>query len=145
MKIDGNYTVNAPRQQVFDTLMSADALRHCLPGCERFEETSEGQYETALRTGVAGIKGTFTGKVSLTDAQPPESYRLSVDGNFSGGFVNGTAEIRLEDQGARTRILYSGDGQVGGPLARVGQRLMAPAAKMVVGQFFKCMEGQIKS
>lgn len=145
MKVDGSYTVNAPQEQVFNTLMSNEAIRHCLPGCEKFEQTGEGTYDTVLRTGVAGIKGTFNGTVSLSNAQPPESYTLSVEGNFSGGFVKGSANINLQEDGGKTKVLYSGNGQVGGPLARVGQRLMAPAAKMLVNQFFKCMESQIKS
>lgn len=145
MKVDGTYTMDAPRQQVFDTLMSDEALRNCLPGCETFEEVAEGQYRAVLKAGLAGIKGTFTGTITLTNAQSPESYDLAVDGNFSGGFVNGEANITLEAEGAQTRVLYNGEGQIGGRLASVGQRLIAPAARRVVGQFFKCMEGQLKS
>lgn len=144
MKVDGAYSMDAPREQIFETLMQPEALRHCLPGCEKFDEVRPGHYETVLKAGIASVRGTFTGSVTLTDQQPPESYTLSVQGAFSGGFVKGTGKITLEDDGGKTRVKYSGDGQVGGPLAGVGQRLMAPAAKMIVGQFFKCMEGQVK-
>ncbi|MEJ7654692.1 MAG: carbon monoxide dehydrogenase subunit G [Chloroflexia bacterium] len=144
MKLDGDYTMDAPRQVVFDTLMNVDALRNCLPGVETFEEVGEGRYKAHLRAGLAGIKGSFTGEIVLADATPPESYTLQVDGDFSGGFVNGAAQIQLVDEGEKTRVHYSGEGQVGGRLASVGQRLIAPAAKRIVGQFFKCMEGQIK-
>lgn len=145
MKVEGVYEIDAPRQVVFDTLMNTAVLPNCLPGCEKFEEVGEGRYETVLRAGLAGIKGTFTGAVTLTDPNPPESYQLSVEGAFSGGFVKGTARIALEENGEKTRVRYTGNGQVSGRLASVGQRLMAPAARTVVGQFFKCMEGQIKS
>jgi carbon monoxide dehydrogenase subunit G len=144
MKVDGSYSMNGPRQQVFDTLSNPAALRQCLPGCEKFDEVGEGRYETVLKAGVAGVRGAFTGSVTLTDQRPPESYTLSVQGTFSGGFVKGVGNITLEEEeGQKTRVKYSGDGQVSGPLASVGQRLMVPAAKMVVNQFFKCMEGQL--
>lgn len=145
MKLTGNYTMKAPRAVVFNTLMSVDALRSCLPGVEKFEHTGDGRYETRLRAGLAGVKGEFAGTITLRDPVPPVSYTLAMDGNFSGGFVSGVGSIRLEDLGAQTRVEYSGDARVSGPLASVGQRLMAPAAKMVVGKFFRCMEAQIES
>lgn len=146
MKVDGNVSMSGPQQAVYDTLSDPDALRQCLPGCEKFDEVSPGRYETVLKAGVAGVKGTFTGTVTLSDANAPESYTLTVEGSFSGGFVKGVGRISLAPDGDdKTKVSYTGDGQVGGPLASVGQRLMVPAAKMVVNQFFRCMDGQLKS
>jgi len=147
MKVDGNVTLSGPQQVVYDTLSDPEALRQCLPGCEKFDEISPGRYETVLKAGVAGIKGTFTGTVTLSDATPPEAYTLTVEGSFSGGFVKGIGKISLapEGDGTKTKVSYLGDGQVGGPLASVGQRLMAPASRMVVNQFFRCMDSQLKS
>jgi uncharacterized protein len=147
MKVDGNVTMNGPQQAVYDTLSDPEALRGCLPGCEKFDEVSPGRYETVLKAGVAGVKGTFTGTVTLSDAVPPQSYTLTVEGTFSGGFVKGVGNISLapEGDGGKTKVTYAGDGQVGGPLASVGQRLMVPAARMVVNQFFRCMDGKLKS
>ncbi len=145
MQINGTYTMNAPRQQVFDTLMNTQAIQNCLPGCQKFESLGGGRYEAALRAGVAGVKGNFTGIITLQNPAPPESYTLLMEGNFSGGFVSGRSQITLEEDGAKTRVSYRGEAQVSGPLAAVGQRLIQPAAKMVVGQFFKCMEAQIKN
>ncbi len=146
MKIDGNVTMNGPQEAVYNTLSDPDALRQCLPGCEKFDEVSPGKYETVLRAGVAGIKGVFTGTVTLSDAKAPEAYTLTVEGSFSGGFVKGVGKINLAaENDTKTKVSYVGDGQVGGPLASVGQRLMAPAAKMVVNQFFRCMDGQLQA
>jgi carbon monoxide dehydrogenase subunit G len=147
MKVDGNVTMSGPQQAVYDTLSDPEVLRQCLPGCEKFDEITPGRYETVLKAGVAGIKGTFVGTVTLSDANPPEAYTLTVEGTFSGGFVKGVGNIKLapDGDGSKTKVTYVGDGQVGGPLASVGQRLMAPAARMVVNQFFRCMDGQWSS
>ena len=147
MKVDGNVTMSGTQQAVYETLSDPAALRQCLPGCEKFDEIAPGRYETVLKAGVAGIKGTFTGTVTLSDAKPPESYTLTVEGTFSGGFVKGVGNIALasDGDGSKTKVTYAGDGQVGGPLASVGQRLMAPGVKMVANQFFRCMEGQVGS
>ena len=145
MKVDGNVTMNGPQQVVYDTLNDPAVLRQCLPGCEKFDETAPGRYDAVLKAGVAGIKGTFTGTVTLSDAVAPSSYTLTVEGTFSGGFVKGVGKMTLTPDGAsKTKIAYSGDGQIGGPLASVGQRLMVPASRMVVNQFFKCMDGKLQ-
>src|SRR5579884_1095190 len=146
MKVEGTYTMGAPPPQVYATLCAPAALRHCLPGCEKFEPIGEGRYETALKTGIAGVRGSFNGTVTLANEQPPESYTLSLEGKFSGGFVKGSGNISLtEEEGAKTRVAYSGDVQIGGPLAAIGQRLMGPAVKSVANAFFKCMEGQVSA
>ncbi len=143
MKVEGSYTMGGARPQVYATLCDPAVLRQCLPGCEKFEPVGDGRYETGLRTGVAGIKGSFTGTVTLSNEQPPESYTLTLEGKFSGGFVKGTGNITLAEEGDKTRVSYGGDVQIGGPLAGVGQRLMGPAVKTVANAFFKCMEGQV--
>ncbi len=145
MKLEGSYTMDAPRDVVFQTLQDPEALRGCLPGVERFDEVGEGRYEAQGKAGVAGIRGAYTGTVTMTDQKPPESYQLSAEGSFSGGRVTGTATITLVDQGGKTLINYSGEAQLSGPLASVGQRLLTPAAKMMARQFFKCMEERVKS
>ncbi len=145
MKVEGNYTMGGARPQVYATLCDPAALRHCLPGCEKFDPLGEGRYETQLRTGVAGVKGSFSGTVTLSNERSPESYTLALEGKFSGGFVKGTGNITLTEEGAGTRVAYSGDVQIGGPLAAIGQRLMGPAVKSVANAFFKCMDGQVSA
>ncbi len=144
MKVDGNVTMNGAQAVVYEKLSNPEVLRQCLPGCEKFDEVAPGRYETIMKAGVAGIRGTFTGTVTLSDANPPDSYTLTVDGTFSGGFVKGVGKMVLSPEGDdKTKLVYSGDGQVGGPLASIGQRLMMPAARMLINQFFKCMDGKL--
>ncbi len=145
MKVEGRYAMSGPREQVYAVLCDPEALRRGLPGCERFEAVGDGRYETALKAGIAGIKGSFTGTVTLSNEQPPRSYTLAMEGTFSGGFVKGSGDIALDEESAdRTTVRYTGDVQISGPLASVGQRLLAPGVRMVVGQFFKSMDAQLK-
>ncbi len=72
--------------------------------------------------------------------------RLNGWSSFSGGFVKGVGKMTLTPEGdSKTKVAYNGDGQVGGPLASIGQRLMMPAARMLINQFFKCMDGKLQA
>ena len=92
-----------------------------------------------LTAGVAAISGTFDGTVELKDQVAPESYRLVMEGSGGPGFVNGDALIALSEHGDATTVDVTADVEVGGTIARVGQRLLGSVSKMMLDRFFACM------
>ena len=142
MELSGEHTFAAPREQVWQFLLDPDVLRQCLPGCERLDTTGPDEYEATMKIGVGMVRGTFTGRVRISDKQEPERYRMLVEGSGTQGQVSGEGELRLAEENGQTRVSYSGTANVRGSLARVGARMMQPAARMVVGQFFKCLESK---
>jgi len=143
VKIDGSYTFNAPREKVWQTLLDPNIMAQCMPGCESLNEIAPDQYEATMKVGVASVKGTYKGKVSIKDKQPPSHYVLSGEGSGGPGFMRGDVAIDLEEQNGQTLLKYSTDAQVGGIIASVGQRMLNGVAKMMVDQFFKKMENFI--
>lgn len=143
MKLEGSYMFNAPQETVYKVLLDPAALRACMPGCERLEETAPDVFEAVMKLGVASVKGTFTGKVQLKDRRPPGAFTMAVEGSGPAGFMKGEGKVELVPQGDKTEIKYSGDAQVGGLIAGVGQRMIGGVAKMMIGQFFKMMEDQL--
>ena len=143
MKVEGSYTFDAPRDRVWTVLMNPDALKTCVPGCEMLAPTGPNAYEVSLKVGVAMIKGNYKGTITLTDIAEPGSYKMNVEGKGGSGFVKGVAAIELVDQGASTLVNVSGDGNVGGTVAGVGQRMLGGVAKMLMGQFFECLKNQL--
>ncbi len=142
MELVGEHRFNAPRQQVWNFLLDPDVLKACLPGCERLEQVGEDEYAATMKIGVAMIKGTFQGKVKITDKVAPESYTMEVEGSGPQGQVSGVGKLQLVAQGDSTVVQYQGTANVRGTLARVGARVVQPAAKMIVGQFFERMEAE---
>jgi uncharacterized protein len=143
MKISGNYTVDAPRQDVWNRLLDPDSLSSCIPGVEKLNKTGENEYEMAMNVGVGMIRGTYEGKVRITDVNEPSDYTMYVEGSGRPGFVKGSGNISLEDKGESTEITYEGDVEVGGPVGSVAQRMLGSVSKRMVDQFFSCVEKQI--
>jgi len=102
MKLEGSYAMPAPRQAVWEAFLDPERLRQALPGCEKLEKVGEDEYKATLKAGVGAVKGTFEGKVRLFDLQPPQSYRMTVEGSGGPGFVKGTAVISLSADGEGT-------------------------------------------
>jgi hypothetical protein len=124
-------------------LLDPGALKNCVPGCETLTPTGPDQYEATMKVGVAAIRGSYKGTIRITEKQEPASYQLMVEGRGGPGFVKGTAQIQLVDQGQSTLVNVQGDGQVGGTVAGVGQRMLGGVAKMLMGQFFDCLKKQL--
>jgi carbon monoxide dehydrogenase subunit G len=140
MKIEGTQKIAATRERVFDALTDPAVLQRCIPGCEQMEKTGENQYSAKLSAGVGPVKGSFTATVTLEELRRPEHYRLVMEGKGQPGFVKGSGELNLSEDGDGTSINYSGDINVGGLLASVGQRMIQGAANMMAGKFFSALE-----
>ncbi len=145
MKLEGTYTYNAAQENVWEVLTNPKYLAKAIPGCEKLEEIAPGKYDATLKIGIAAVKGTYKGMAEVADPQPPQKFRLVVEGGGSPGFVKGEALIELSHQNQSTIVSYQGEGQVGGLIAGVGQRLISGIAKMMLGQFFKQVGKELKS
>jgi uncharacterized protein len=145
MKLTGTQTFPAPRQKVWTFLTDPQCLAKCMPGCEKLETVGENEYSSVINVGLAAVKGVYNGKVKLDEIQAPTHYKMILDGKGKQGFIKGSGTIDLAEQNGQTVLSYSGDVQIGGPLASVGQRMIDGAAKMMIGQFFTAMEAEIKS
>ena len=139
MKIEGSSDIPAPRERVWAAFLDPALLARALPGCEGLEAIGPGEYKAKMKIGVAAIKGTFEGKVRLYDLEPPNRYKMALEGSGGPGFVRGEASMELADADGGTRVTYSADAQVGGLIASVGQRMLGGVSKMMLDQFFTRM------
>jgi hypothetical protein len=139
MKIEGTSDIPAPRDKVWAAFLDPNVLAKAIPGCDKLEEAGPGEFKAVMKVGVGAIKGTFEGKVRLTDLDPPNRYRMMVEGKGGPGFVRGEALMTLSDADGGTRVAYDADVQVGGLIASVGQRMLGGVSKMMLDQFFDRM------
>jgi uncharacterized protein len=143
MDISGTYTFEAPPARVWDVLMDPAVIASCIPGCESLEPDGEDRYRARLTIALAAITGTYDGTVVISEKVAPTSYRLTVEGQGRPGFMKGNAAIALRPEGGNTVVEVSGTVQTGGPIARVGQRLISGVSKMMQDRFFACLQGKL--
>ena len=143
MDITGSYTFNAPPDKVWALLMNPQVISSCIPGCEAFDPLGEDRYRAKLNVALAAITGSYEGTIALSEKVEPSSYRLTADGQGRPGFVKGSAAIALRADGGNTVVDVQGTVQAGGPVARVGQRLISSVSKMMMDRFFACLQGKL--
>jgi carbon monoxide dehydrogenase subunit G len=144
MDLKGTYTFNAPRERVWALLMDTEAIAGCIPGCDALEPLGDDRYRATLTVALAAVTGTYQGTVAIVEKQEPESYKLLVEGQGRPGFVKGESSVTLVDQGATTAVQVAGNVQVGGAIARVGQRLVSSVGQMMMDRFFACLQAKVQ-
>lgn len=144
MKITGSATLAADQQQVWDAFHDPAVLARCLPGCERLVEVGPDHYAMTVTAGVAAIKGTYEGEVSLRDPQHPGSFTMKASGSGAPGTVDADVVVRLTPSSSGgTDLTYDADASVGGVIGGVGQRMLAGVTKKMAGQFFSAVDADI--
>jgi hypothetical protein len=138
MTMNGEVVLPASREAVWAALNDPDVLKRCIPGCESLERSAENEFTAAAKVSVGPVKARFSGKVSLTDLDPPNGYRISGEGQGGvAGFAKGGARVRLDEaEGGGTRLAYDVEATVGGKIAQLGGRLINGVAKKYADEFF---------
>lgn len=150
LKIQGNLTVDAPRADVWKILFDPDALKQIMnkiPGVsvERFERKADDQYEGAATIGVAMVKGKYEGVVTIVEQRAPEYLKLRGEGKGGGNWMGGEVALTLADQDAKTLIAYEGTGNVSGPLASLGQRMIDTVGKQFIANGTKALAEELSA
>jgi carbon monoxide dehydrogenase subunit G len=141
VKIDGDYLFKAPREDVWEIILDPEVLATALPGTKRLEKVGENEYQGEMNVRVGPVAGLFSGKLDISNEVPPESLTMTVDGRGTPGFLNGTGNVTLNDQGDGTTLMkYEGDVNIGGKLAGVGQRLLDSASKSTIRQGLEALD-----
>jgi hypothetical protein len=138
MTMNGEVQLAASREAVWAKLNDPEVLKTCIPGCEELEKTEANDgFRAVAKIKVGPVSARFKGRVTLSDLDPPNGYKISGEGEGGvAGFAKGGATVALAEKDGGTLLSYNVDAQIGGKLAQLGQRLINGAAKKLADEFF---------
>ena len=135
MKIEGEYTFDGPREDLWELVRDPEVLATCLPGTQSVQKMSDNEYAGEIKVRIGPISGIFSGQLFVTNEVPPVSCTLTVEGKGKVGFLKGIGNIDMIEQGeGKTLMKYTGEVQIGGKVASVGQRLFDTVSKGMTKQ-----------
>ncbi len=137
MDMSGSHRIEASREAVWAALNDPDILKQCIPGCEEVVRQSDTEMTAKVVAKVGPVSAKFSGKVTLSDLDPPNGYTITGEGSGgAAGFGKGGATVALSDDGGATLLTYTAKAQVGGKLAQIGSRLVDATARKMADEFF---------
>ena len=147
MKLEGEVTIQADRQAVWDFLTDAEAISQCAPGLESMKiiEPDE-QFEAVAAVGFGTVKVRFVTNVKWVELDPPNMAKMTAHGTAPGSAADVEGEMRLEDipEGG-TRMSWSAEVVISGTLASLASRMMGSVSKKIANTFFDCVKGHVES
>lgn len=145
MQLKGQHEFEATPSTVWEVLHDPDAIARALPGVETLEpiEGEENAFRARAKLQVAAIGGSYAGELRLSELQPPQSYRMTVQGEGQNSRIQGEVGVRLSETANGARLEWQAEAQVSGLLARVGQRLIKATANMMSKRFFAALGEEI--
>ena len=144
MKISGSSTLETPVDKVWEAIQDPAVLARCIPGCESLSVIGEDRYAMTVTAGVAAIKGSYAGEVSLFEKAAPSSLTMRASGAGAPGTIDADVKVVLAASAAGgTDLSYDADASVGGAIGGVGQRMLAGVTKKMAGQFFTALDRDI--
>jgi len=143
--IQSEYLFDADRPTVYAGLQDPAILAKALPGTQTLEIVEGTRYAGEMVVSVGPVTAArFEVSVELTELIEPESFTMLVGGKGKAGFVDGRADVRLEDRGAQCLMWYKADLAVGGRVASVGQRLLDSVGKAMSQRGLKAVDRMLQ-
>lgn len=144
MKLEGERTLPGTPDQLWTMLLDPDVLVSAIPGCEKLNKVGEDHYEGIIMAKVGSIQSQYKTTFKIADKDPPNSYMLNVQGQGSAGFVKADVKMELAPANGGTRMRYSGDANVGGRIAQVGQRMINATAETMTEKGFDNLHERVQ-
>jgi uncharacterized protein len=146
MRVTGAVMVSQPPSAVWSALNDPAVLARAIPGCERLDVTGEGACTLTVVAAIAAVAGRYEGEVQIAERAAPGLIRANVSGSGNRGEVGADVIVRLEPSGdAATQVSYEADLRAHGPLAAVGQRVLASITKRLAVQFLAGIESELSA
>jgi carbon monoxide dehydrogenase subunit G len=146
MNLEGEHIFKGPRQDVWEMFYDPTVLASALPGTQKLDKVSENEYNGMITIRIGPVSGSFSGKLTVSDENPPESCTLTVDGRGAPGFARGVGHVHFTSQGdGATLMKYTGEVQIGGTLASVGQRMIDSVSKSMIRQGFESLDKALEA
>jgi carbon monoxide dehydrogenase subunit G len=139
MNVSGEFTVNAPRETVFQMLRDAQSFVRFVDGVRDLKEIDPTHYEAIFETKVAYMKFKFAVTVEVTRLEEPSEIEAKIEGTPLGvvGRLTAKSVTKLTDAGSETKVTYSVDSTLAGKLGSIGQPVLRAKAKEMEKEFAK--------
>jgi carbon monoxide dehydrogenase subunit G len=144
MDLQGNVTLAAPIDVVWQALNNPQVLRVCIPGCEEITALSPSEMQARVVIKMGPVRATFVGKVSMTNIVPMQGYTLNFEGSGgSAGFAKGSSVITLTEVPEGTLLTYTAKASIAGKLGQIGGRMIDASARQLSEKFFTALKNHI--
>jgi carbon monoxide dehydrogenase subunit G len=138
MTFENAFTVQAPIDEVWSTLLDVERVAPCMPGAEVTERVGDDAYKVAVKVKVGPMSMTYRGEVQIVDRDEHERQAtMHVKAKEARGQGTADAHVRmsLADDPGGTRATIETEVQMSGKVAAMGQSVIAEVSAKLIETF----------
>lgn len=149
MEFSGDYRFEPSAQRIWAALNDPVVLKQTIPGCEEIERLSPTEFAAAVKITIGPMKLRFTGRITLSDLDPPWRYTISCAGSGGlAGLAKGMARVTMSPDlqhplGHGTILRYHTELALSGMIATPAEKLLHGTASRLADEFFARFAAQI--
>lgn len=145
MHFEGEFIVNLPREKVWEYVSDPHSALDYVPNIQELKVQNPDRFTATVGVGVGSIKGNFNLEFEMVENVPPNHTRIKARGSGIKSTVDFETTVDLSATGdGKTNMRWSAEGNAGGLIAGVGQRLLRMAAEKMVSQLFERLKTQLE-
>jgi uncharacterized protein len=147
MKLEGAFSVAAPRSRVWSCITDPGIMAACVPGCSRIEQLSPTSYRAVVSISVGPIKASFNLVIDVTREEPPLRVLSSTrgeEGTRASVLAADNVVALAEREDGGTDVSYQSEVSVTGRLGKFGLGVMKKKAEALSVEFVEAFRAHVE-
>ncbi len=146
MRIDSDFTVAAPVQEVWTYMLDVQRVAPCMPGAELTQVINDRQFKGRVKVKMGPVALAFAGTINIierNDAAHRVVMKASGSEEKGKGQAEATVTSFMQAEGNGTRVTVQQDINMSGAVAQYGARMIQDATSVLMKQFVSCMQADL--
>jgi len=143
--VEGERVFDAPRATVWQVLNDPAAMAATMPGVESFDVHDARRWTANVKIplGLGGLKMKID--MDKTEERELEYAAMQIKGQGVGAMMNMVTKFELSDVPEGTKMLWSAEVRIAGPVGSMGQRVLQPIVNQQVQHVLGALDAQVQT
>ena len=146
MNVSGERVFDAPRDVVWQVLNDPAAMAKTMPGVESFDIHDDKSWTANVKIplGLGGLRMKVD--MEKVEEREPEFAKLAIKGQGVGAMMRMETAFELgEASEGGTKMDWSADVHIAGPVGSMGQRVLQPIVNQQVQQVLTALDREVQA
>lgn len=146
MQLDSTFTVVAPIETVWATLMDFERVAGCVPGAEVLNKLSEDAYQVGMKVKLGPVSMQYKGLMNVIE-RDAAAHRAVFQGRAQEargqGTAQGTATLSLVESDGTTTGTVSAEVDLSGKVAAMGRSIIGSVTDQMMALFADNLQAMV--
>jgi uncharacterized protein len=146
VRIDNDFLVQAPIEEVWDFMLDVEKVAPCVPGAELTETLDDHTWKGKVLMKLGPVSLSYAGTVTIQE-RDDEHHRVSLKAEGreqrGKGAASATSTSVLTSVDGGTKVVIETDLTITGAVAQYGRGMIGDVSRKVTDEFAACLQANI--